>query len=290
MSNDYYGWQTRSIENDFLRLEFLTDAGPRIVRLFLRDCAENWLAEVPDKKVTTTLGDYFFYGGHRLWYAPEKMPQTYQPDNAPIHIEPLTDGVSLHQPPEPLTGIRKHIEIHLHAGHAALTLSHHIENAGAQSIELAPWAITQLKLGGMAILPQTIGAVDTHGFLPNRNVVLWSYTRLNDPRLELRDQVIRVHARAQLPPCKVGCLNQRGWLAYWHDNSVFVKRFAPQPDVSHPDLNCNAEVYCNDKFIELETLAPMVRLVPGTRVTHNETWEFYSNITLTDLDEWVNRG
>jgi hypothetical protein len=290
MSNDYYGWQTRSIENDFLRLEFLTDVGPRIVRLFLRDRAENWLAEVPDKKVTTDLGDYYFRGGHRLWYAPEKIPQTYYPDNAPINIEFLPNGVSLRQPRESTTGICKQIDIRLHSERAALTLSHHVENTGTQTIELAPWAITQLKLGGVALLPQTIDARDTHGLLPNRNVVLWPYTRLNDTRLELRDQVIRVHAHAHLPPCKIGCLNLRGWLAYWRDNILFVKRFTPQPNALHPDLNCNAEVYCNDEFIELETLAPLILLTPGARVTHDETWEFYSNIALTDLDEWANRG
>lgn len=288
MSNDYYGWRTLGIENDFLRLEFLADAGPRLVRLFLRDHAENWFAETPDKKVTTDLGDYYFRGGHRLWCAPEKIPQTYYPDNAPIRIEFLAEGVSLQQPPESTTGIRKQIDIRLLPGRAALTLSHQIENTGTQAIELAPWAITQLKLGGVALLPQTLGVTDVHGLLPNRNIVLWSYTRLNDARLELHDQVIRVHARAQLPPCKIGYLNRIGWLAYWRDNILFVKRFTPQPNALHPDLNCNAEVYCNDEFIELETLAPLVLLAPGARVSHDEIWEFYTNVHILEhIQEWT---
>lgn len=288
MSNDYYGWRTHSIENDFLRLECLADAGPRLVRLFLRGSEENWFAEVPAKKVTTPLGDYFFRGGHRLWYAPEKIPQTYQPDNTPIHIESLADGVRLHQPPEPLTGICKHIEIHLHAGRAALTLIHSLENTGTQSIELAPWALTMLKLGGIAILPQTMGAVDEHGLLPNRNLVLWQYTRINDPRLEWHDDVIRLHARAELPPCKIGYLNRAGWMAYWRNGILFVKRFVPQPAALHPDLNCNAEVYCNDEFIELETLAPMQRLEPQQSIEHTETWEFYTDVhTLEQIQGWT---
>lgn len=286
MNLDYYGLTTRRIENDFLRLEFLTDAGPRIVRLFLRGSEENWFAEVPQKKIATPLGDYFFRGGHRLWYAPEKMPQTYQPDNAPIHIESLAEGVRLRQSPEPLTGIRKHIEIHLHAGHAALTLTHSLENTGTQSIELAPWSLTMLKLGGIAILPQTREPVDEHGLLPNRNLVLWRYTRVNDPRLELRDDVVRIHARAELPPCKIGYLNRAGWMAYWRNEILFVKRFTPHPSALHPDLNCNAEVYCNDEFIELETLAPMQRLEPQQSITHTETWEFYTHVhTLEQIQE-----
>jgi hypothetical protein len=278
MPNDFYGLPTRTIENKFLRLQFLTNAGPRIVRLFLNGSQENWFAELPNKKMATPLGDYFFRGGHRLWYAPEKMPQTYQPDNAPIEIEEIPNGARLSQSPETLTGIRKSITIQLDTHRAALTLTHHLKNTGTQSIELAPWAITMLKLGGVAILPQNVGAVDEHALLPNRNLILWQYTRIDDSRLELRDDFIRIHARPELPPCKIGYLNRAGWMAYWRNDILLVKRFAPQPDQPHPDFDCNAEVYCNDEFIELETLAPMRCLMPNETVEHVETWEFYRGV------------
>jgi len=278
MKTDFYGLPTRVIENKFLRLEFLADAGPRIVRLMFPGSNENLFAEVPQNKVVTPLGDYFFRGGHRLWYTPEKIPQTYQPDNAPIVIEDLPDGVRLSQSPEPLTGIRKRITIQLAPHRAALRLTHSLENLGTQVIELAPWAITMLKQGGVAILPQNVSAVDEHNLLPNRNLVLWQYTRVNDARLELNDDVIRVHARAELPPCKIGYFNRAGWIAYWRDNVLFVKRFTPQIDQPHPDFYCNAELYCNDQFIELETLAPIKRLQPNDSVEHIETWEFHSGV------------
>jgi hypothetical protein len=278
MNADFYGLPTRVIENAYIRVEFLANAGPRIVRLFLRASNENWLSEAPQKKVSTLLGDYFFRGGHRLWYAPEKTPQTYQPDNAYIVVEEITDGVRLCQFPESTTGVRKSIEICLHSNRAALTLTHCIENTGLQSIVLAPWAITMLKLGGVAILPQTIRAVDAHGLLPNRNLILWQYTRINDSRLALADDFIRVHARAQLPPCKIGYLNRAGWVAYWRDEILFVKRFTAHADQPHLDFNCNAEVYCNDEFIELETLAPIRQLKPHETVEHIETWEFHTGI------------
>lgn len=278
MNSDFYGLATRTIENEFLRLEFLLDVGPRIVRLFLRGVDENWLAELPDKRMKTPLGDYFFRGGHRLWYAPERMPVTYQPDNAGVAVEEIAGGVRLHQPPEPLTGIRKSIEIHLHAQHAGLTLTHRIETSSMREIELAPWAITMLPLGGVALLPQNTQTIDDDGLLPNRNLVLWSYTRINDPRLEWRDDAVRVHARAQLPPCKIGYLNRAGWMAYWRKEILFVKRFAVNAGAWYPDFYCNAEVYCNDQFVELETLAPMHRLASKQMVEHIETWEFYRGV------------
>jgi hypothetical protein len=277
MSNDFDGLRTRTIANNHLRVEFLIDAGPRIVRLFLRGSNDNWLAEVPSKKVTTPLGEFFFRGGHRLWYAPENILHTYRPDNDPLTIEELAEGICLRQPVEPLTGVRKSMEIHLAPDRAALTLTHRIENRGGQSIELAPWAITMLRLGGVAILPQSAGAVDECGLLPNRHLVLWPYTRINDPRLELGDELIRVHAHPHVPACKIGYLNRSGWIAYWREHVLFVKRFAPYADRPHFDSNCNVEVYCSDEFIELETLAPLVLLEPGLTVTHEETWEFFSS-------------
>lgn len=125
--------------------------------------------------------------------------------------------------------------------------------------------------------------MDEHGFLPNRHLVLWQYTRIRDPRLELGNEFIRVHARAQLPPCKIGYLNRAGWIAYWRAGDLFVKRFAPHADQPHVDFNCNAEVYCNDEFVELETLAPLVQLEPGQSVTHDEHWEFYPGVALESL-------
>ena len=273
MPNNFYGLPTRTVENKFLRLEFLADAGPRIVRLSLAGSSENVLAELPHKKIEIAHGDFFLRGGHRLWHSPEAMPRTYLPDNAGLRI-----GVRLRQPTEALTGITKSIEIRLDAQRAAAVITHRLQNDGARAVEFAPWAITMLPLGGVAILPQNIGAVDPPGLLPNRNLVVWPYTRIHDARLELNDDTIRIYARAELPPCKIGYFNRRGFIAYWRNNILFVKRFAPQIDQPHPDYHCNAEVYCNDEFIELETLAPLMRIEPGQLAMHIETWELYSGV------------
>ena len=48
MSNDFHGLPTRSLANDHLTLDYLAEAGPRIVRLFLAGSHTNLLAESPD--------------------------------------------------------------------------------------------------------------------------------------------------------------------------------------------------------------------------------------------------
>jgi len=70
-----------------------------------------------------------------------------------------------------------------------------------------------------------------------------------------------------------------------------LKRFDPQLDRPHPDYNTNAQLYCNHRFIELETLAPLSVLEPGEASVHVETWEIYRDVavpqTIEALSEWV---
>jgi hypothetical protein len=278
MTGDFYGLPTRDVESKHLRLEYLAEAGPRIVRLFLAGSDRNLLAELPDMVLPTPLGDYSFRGGHRLWHAPEVMPRSYVPDESGLEIEDLTDGVRLLQPAEALTGIRKSVEVRLHADRPAATLRHQLRNEGVWPVELAPWAITQLPLGGVAILPQHVGPLDATGLLPNRHLVLWPYTRWQDPRLHLDDDYVLIQADSLLPPCKVGYLNRQGWIAYLRESVFFVKRFASRAEVSHVDFGCNVEFYCGDRFIEMETVAPLSRLEPGQVAEHVEEWEFHSGL------------
>ena len=273
MTADFYGLPTCTIRNQHLRLEFLREAGPRIVRLFFAGSNENLLAEVPNMKWPTPYGEYRIYGGHRLWHAPEAIPRSYIPDNDGLTVEDLAGGTRLRGPVEPAAGIRKSIAVHLHPDRAEVTLIHQLTNEGIWPIECAPWAITQMRLGGVAILPQPADKVDADGLLPNRRLALWPYTRWGDSRLSVNDDLILVHARAELPPMKIGYENRHGWIGYLREGVFFRKRFEPRIDQPHPDFGSNAEVYCNDQFIELETVAPLSRLEPGQSVTHVETWE-----------------
>jgi hypothetical protein len=143
---------------------------------------------------------------------------------------------------------------------------------------VAPWAITQLRLGGTAILPMPVGFADRAGLLHNRQFSFWPYTRLNDPRLKLDDSVILFKADPLLPPFKLGYFNPHGWLAYWLDGVLFRKTFDVHAGLPHPDNNCNAEMYCNDQFVELESLGPLTTLPPRASIDLVETWELDNDI------------
>lgn len=75
------------------------------------------------------------------------------------------------------------------------------------------------------------------------------------------------------PRLKVGYMNESGWAAYLREGVLFVRRFRPAPGRRHPDLGCNVEVYCGDRYLELELLGPLTELSPGSCAVHTERWE-----------------
>lgn len=285
--SDFQGLPTRILNNGQLSLEFLAGAGPRIVRLsaFGKD---NMFAEIPTS-VSTPYGNFFFRGGHRLWVAPESLPGTYIPDNDGVSVEELTDGVRLNGPIQVGTGITKVIEIHLSAEHTAVTLKHFLRNDSQGVLELAPWALTMFRLGGTVILPQPLANTDQKGLLNNRILALWPYTHINDPRLVLRDDFILIHAIPSPSPFKIGYYNPHGWMAYWLNGILFRKTFDISSGVAYPDSGCNTESFCNDGFVELESLGALVRLEAGGVVNLTETWELYSGLNVPFLSDEITK-
>ncbi len=278
----------RTLKNDFLQIEYLTTS-LRITGLIYGG-KPNILADLNNlPPIYTPYGDFHFLGGHRLWHSPEAIPRTYIPDQ-PVIVTELPDGVLLEAKTEPGTGIRKRIEIRLAAGKPSATLTHTLINDGLWPVELSPWAITQFRLGGTVILPMPIDNADKAGLLHNRQFSLWPYTRINDPRLILDDSFVLFKAEASLPPFKIGYFNSHGWMAYWLDGVLFRKTFEAQVGLAYPDNNCNAEMYCNDQFVEAESLAPLNILNPGDSADHVETWELFDTLEQPWLPpDWQNK-
>jgi hypothetical protein len=272
----------RTLKNDFLQIEYRTDA-LRISGITPTG-KSNLLVDLADMPpVATPYGDFYFLGGHRLWHAPEAMPRTYVPDGK-VKVTEVPDGVTLDTPTEPGTGICKQIEIHLAPDKPSVTLIHTLFNDGPWAVELAPWAITQFRLGGTVILPMPVGNADPAGLLHNRQLSIWPYTRMHDPRVQWGDEFILFKADPLLPPFKIGCFNPHGWMAYWMDGVLFRKTFDVRTGISYPDNNCNCEMYCNDQFVELESLGPLARLLPDSSVKHVEIWDVFDGLDSFSLD------
>ena len=53
------------------------------------------------------------------------------------------------------------------------------------------------------------------------------------------------------------------------------------------DFGSSSECYCNDSFVELETLAPAATIAPDASAFHTETWELYSDIVCPENEDSV---
>lgn len=267
---------TDGLQNEFIHLEYLARAGPRIVWLSWNGSTENLLAETPDVAWDTPHGVYHLRGGHRLCAAPESHQLTYIPDDEGLLVHKAGLCVTLTGAVEGPTGLQKSIQVVLFPDRPAVELTHTLNNCGTKAVEVAPWAITQLRSGGIAVLPQPPVVIDGAEPTPNRKLVFWPYSSYKDPRLELDDDLVFIHGTPRLPPFKLGYSDQAGWAGYIAGQTLFVKRFSRPSDGSYPDMGCNVEVYVNDRHVELETLGPQVILEPGGSTQHVESWELVS--------------
>ncbi|MBI5352333.1 MAG: hypothetical protein HZB50_06805 [Chloroflexi bacterium] len=271
---DFMGQECVSLKNGSLQLLISRSVGPRILSLSFAG-GENLLAELPDfVNETPGVGTYHFYGGHRLWHAPEDVNRTYMPDDSPVDITPVENGYLMTQNVEMKTGLQKSIEVCLHGDAPKVTLTHRLTNRNLWDVTCAPWTITQFKPGGVAVLPQT---VEDTGVLPNRSLALWPYSNPSDPNVSFGQNYILVQAKMG-SPFKVGFPNPRGWLAYWLNNTLFVKRAKYEKRSAYYDLGSSSECFCDEQFLELETLAPITTIAPQASATHVETWELYANV------------
>jgi hypothetical protein len=276
------------LTNGAVEVIVTTDIGPRIVRYcFSGD--ENILGEVPDLTIKTELGDWKPWGGHRLWTAPEAHPRSYSPDNGPVDYELVGErSIRLIQPVEPQTRIQKEMTVTLEPEDAGLTVHHKIINRGLWSIDAAPWALTIMNGGGVAILPQEPYLSWEQCLLPARPLVLWHYTDLTDARWTIGKKYIQLRSEPEASaPQKIGIANKQGWVAYYRQKSLFVKRFPYEEDVVYPDYQSNNEVYTAGSFIEVESLGAIRQLEPGAAATHEERWNLYRDIEIGAGEEAI---
>ncbi|MCC6500120.1 MAG: hypothetical protein IT313_07625 [Anaerolineales bacterium] len=274
-TGNFHGLKTVVLENKFFRIECLAEAGPRIVRLVPQWLGENLFAETPEFTARVPSGEYHYYGGHRLWIAPEKVSRSYIPDDAGATVTAVSGGYCLAGAVEAGTGLRKTITVQVSAAEPYVIVRHKIENLGSSVMKLSPWAITMLQPSGVAILPQQTANMDEDGYQPNRRFALWPYSRWNDARLRLGDEFVTITADATPSPFKLGYFNTHGWLGYVRDEAMFVKRFGVRRDQDYPDFGCNSEVYVDARSLELETLAAVQELGPKMDIVHTETWEVH---------------
>ena len=270
----FNGWQNcLRIYNDEIEVIVATEIGIRILSAGYIN-GQNFFHLSPDDAGKTGGSDWRLYGGHRLWHAPEAIPRSYAPDNSPVEYALTGHTVTLTQAKEAFTGIIKEVEIMVHPSHNEVTVVHRLINKNAWEITTAPWAISALAKGGIAIVPQEPYGEGDDYLLPARPLVLWQYTQMQDPRWFWGNTCIMAkqdpeHTSEQ----KIGVLNKQGWVAYHLFKEILIKSFDNRKG-EYPDYNSNTEIYINGNLLEIETLGPLEAVGPNGILEHTEHWLF----------------
>ncbi|KLU61900.1 hypothetical protein CEB3_c18180 [Peptococcaceae bacterium CEB3] len=222
-------------------------------------------------------------GGHRFWHSPEAFPRTYMPDNEPVEISLTDSGVRIVQKEEKWVQVQKEVELTLAPGGGRVDIVHKMKNGNAWDISLALWGITMMAPGGEEWIPQP--NVDT-GYLSNRHISLWSYTRMDDPRLGWGSRYIRLKQEpGRKTPCKIGLNNEAGWASYFNHGNMFIKGFVYADGVTYPDGGCSYETYVNEFMLEMESLSPLVTVRAGESAYHKEFWDLIPDVSAPGTEE-----
>jgi hypothetical protein len=246
-------------------LDVATDFGPRVTGLHLGDGPNLFAVLHPDVVVGGADDPYRFMGGHRVWASPEIPDITYAPDQHECSVTGDGDLVVVTAPPD-RAGIVKELSVTVNG--QTLEVVNHLLFTKDLGLRLAAWSITQLPQGGRAVMP--LAARDTTP-LPNRNLVLWPYTSLADPRLSVSDEAVIVAGSGD-DPIKLGIGPSPGQLSYWHDGLLFVKTITGTGRGESVDLGASGQVYVGNGFCELESVGEPTSATEGAVASVSETW------------------
>jgi hypothetical protein len=278
-----------SLSNGIIEVEIPTTIGPRITACRFKG-ENNIFYEAPDVEKYLNSEEWYPYGGHRLWHAPEVNPRSYYPDNHPVKIEQTADAIAFIQSTETSTCIQKSMRIHLKTEGNTLKIDHILTNQGLWPVELAGWALSMMRPNGKAVIPLPRKIPFPQELQPNHAISVWPYTDLADKRLTFSDRFITIRQDPQAEvPLKLGMDCRSNWIGYFMGDSLFIKKFNYIDKGRYPDFGCSVEVYTDGNMLEMETLSPLQTILPGESIVHQEEWGLWKMSGMPANDQEINK-
>lgn len=283
---NYKGWPNcYRVSNGEVELIVTGDVGPRVIRYGFTG-GQNLFKEFPEQMGRSGESEFQLRGGHRVWKAPEDAVASWAPDNAPVEVTVTESGLIAREPVEPLTGLQKEIAVELAPAGTQVTVTHRIFNRTLFTLEFAPWALTMMAPGGVAITGFPPRGTHPRNLEATNPLVMWAYTDLSDPRWKFTRKylTLRQDAKASTPQ-KLGHFNPHTWGGYLLNGELFLKQSRADPSATYPDFGCSFETFTNADFLEIETLGPMTKVSPNEGVTHVEQWSLHKDIRLAGFTD-----
>jgi len=259
------------------------DCGPRIVRFGYID-EENVLYNDLERKYVnhdSSIADRYgkdsafnCYGGHRVWLSPERMPETYYPDNEPVVYGILPEGVSFTPARQKRNEMQLSFEVIMSEGTTDIMVVHSAKNCSKERQTCALWAVTMMNGGGIELIPQNQDNNSMH--LPNRIITAWPYTDMRDKRISITNKHLTIqHDGSCEDALKLGTNNVLGCAAYCNGGYTMVKRYVHNSQAQYPDFGCSYETYVCKDYVEMESLSPLYTIESGEGIRHVENLSLF---------------
>jgi hypothetical protein len=288
---DYKGWKNcYRVSNGEVELIVTADVGPRVIRYGFIG-GQNLFKEYDEQLGKSGEEKFQARGGDRVWKAPEDPIATWAPDNVPVEIQMTPTGLIAREPVEPLTHLQKEIEVSMAPSGTGVTVSHRITNRTLFPLEFAPWALTQMAQGGVAVSGFPPRGHHPANLEATNPLVMWAYTNLADPRWKFTRKYLTLRQDPNNNEAqKLGTFNTDSWAAYMLNGEAFIKRTKPDPSKTYTDFGCSFETFTNNEFLEVESLGPMTKVNPGKTVELVEHWGLFRDVKPSALsDEELDR-
>ena len=287
------GWDNCfSIKSGPVEVIATANIGPRIVFFGLAE-GQNLLKIFEGQAGRTGDETYLFYGGHRVWAAPEDPILTYFPDNDSVNVSfdeengfltftRLADGSHLERRLSMRVATDGNMDRRGDAEFSieevgflgSFIVKNEIINRSKLPIKTASWGITSLIPGGVGFMPLDRQTPPEKRLQAQFSVNLWPYSCLSNPSYQWKEEWLKIDQTKTVDKQKIGTWNEHPWLAYrLGEMLVVIQMLGTQKEqVYYPDLGSNSEIYFDPDMLELEFLSAWQTLGTNESVSHEELW------------------
>lgn len=278
---DYVGWKDCIlITNGVFEAVITTQVGPRILRYAEVGGANVLFINEFTAGTATEALVWRSYGGRRFDYhlnGEKILPR----ENDPVEYEIGEDRVTFTLGADEKTGISKSIMIRM-CRRGGLEIKQTMTNTTEAPVELSVLATTQLKPGGLGVVPWSRSnrvkslvfgeEVDTRRTKPGKDFLFIEQDEVSKGDFEF----------GMLPP--------EQWCAYYNHGGMFLIT-SPPLEGKHKYLeDVNVGFRGLQGMVELETRSPLYSLAVGEEMEHIEVWNIYSKHYRPSTEEQVRAG
>lgn len=280
------------LENGTLEILITIDVGPRIIyfgavggeNMFFNDEKQERVTKgAIMERVFGKGAEYHFYGGHRMWLAPQVLVHTTVPDNTAVPYELISNGVILKPAVNMVIGMQPTMTVVMDPNEAKIDIDVSYTNVSTEEKSYAVWQISQFDVGGVAFIPFAPEPKKRNWenptdeelllpFLPEGQITNFLGAFTEDPRFILDARFMTLQQDPEnKSPFKIGTPNRLGYAMYANKGYVTTMRFEHDDSKTYTDNGCSFEAYTDALFLELESLGAFETVRPGATITHKES-------------------